>query len=66
MLRREPHHEAGTNVTPTTQNPPRLLQTGQALGLRDTGAFTIRRRAIFTSSPLTWVRTSRRDHLPAE
>jgi hypothetical protein len=49
VLRREPHHCGGTNVTPTTQNPEREWQMGHWLGLRGTGAF--RRRAIFIARP---------------
>ncbi len=50
VLRGEPHHCDGTNVMPTTQSPEREWQIGQGLGLRGTGAFLIRRRAIFTAT----------------
>jgi hypothetical protein len=50
VLWRAPHHCGRTNVTPTTQNPEREWQIGQGLGLRGTGAFLIRRRAIFIAT----------------
>ena len=49
------HHEAGTNDTLITQNPERERHTGHGVGLRSTGALTIRRRVNITWSPFSAV-----------